>query len=672
MAVLVLAFLLAASAADGQEKLQGRYVFVNNTTFPETVLLPLIEMNLNRYEKEGFAESFLDDAAYVLVRYYRSRGFPGAVAEFEKKMPAEGRTVIFTIHEGVRVKIERVAFAGNFRFSARELLEAADVRYLVEGEYFVRREVERDLEMIRRHYHRQGFPDAGAEPEILQAPSGESVQILVRIEEGVRVFLGRIRFTGNDSLTTEALQDVVRRFLQPLRPYYLMVAEDVRAAVLDHYAGQGYPFTRIDVSDAVDRKTGSAEVRLTIDEKPRARFGTVTLAGNDLTLDSVVRGSLLFEEGEWFSQDRVWKSQVELYNTGLFSRVTMEPGAYYPDQKDPTRGVLDYEIRMEEREPWQVEFYGGYGSYEQARGGVAVRHINIFGTGRLLEGKVQASIKNLRGEVNFTDPRLLGKGITFSLRNSFEKREHPSFDLKRFEYVLEVGFPLTREIEAKVGYRYTASDATDIKDPNDVDLKGNIGISGLNAGFVYDSRNNPADPTSGLFLGATYEWASRGLGSELNFQRITGNVKGFLSPAEGWVVAVGARGGILAPYAGTRTMPIQERFFNGGESSVRSFKKFDLGPRSGSDPIGGQAFLVLNTELRFPIYKVFGGAVFGDAGNVRRAYRDFGLGALQYAVGAGLHVKTPVGPVRLDFGLNPDPEGDEDDWNVHLSVGYSF
>jgi len=669
---LGLVLVLAGPTAYGQKKLQCRYDFIHNTTFSERVLLPLIEKNLKRFEKEGFAESFLDDAAYVLVRYYRSRGFPGAEVAFEVKTPPEGRTVIFTIHEGVRVEIERVAFAGNFRFSTRKLLKAVDARHIDEGEYFVRREVERDLDMIRRYYQRQGFPDAKVEQEILPAPSGKSVQILVRIVEGVRVYLGRVRFEGNSRLKTDALREVVRHFFEPQRPYNPMVAEDVRAAVLDHYADRGFPFTRIDVSDVVDRRARSVEVKLTIDEKPRARFGTVTLAGNDLTLDAVVRGGLLFEEGEWFSQDKIWKSQVELYNTGLFSRVTMEPRAYYPDQKDPTCGVLDYEIRMEERDPWQIEFYGGYGSYERLRGGAAIRHINLFGTGRLLEAKVQTSFKNGRGEINFTDPRLLGKNIMFSVRNSYEEREHPSFYLKRFESVIEVGVPLTREIETRVGYRYTASDASDIKDPRDVDLLGNLGISGFNVGVVYDSRNNPADPTSGLFLGATYEWASRGLGSELNFQRVTGNVKGFLSPAEGWVLAVGARGGIIAPYAGTKSMPIQERFFTGGESSVRSFKKFELGPKSGSDPVGGQAFLVLNTEVRFPIYKILGGAVFGDAGNVRRDYRDFGLGALQYAVGVGLHVKTPVGPVRLDFGLNPDPEKDEDDWNVHLSVGYSF
>jgi len=679
LVVFILAFLAVRTAGpQAKPRMKCSCTFVNNTAFSKNVLEPLIEEHLDRFEKEGYAESFLDDAAFVLKRYYRSNGFPEATVDFKAVRTPDRVRALFTIHEGFRAKIGRVVFFGNFEFTTSELLHAADITHLRKGENHVQREVDREVEKLRQYYIGQGFPDVKVEVELDRSPGShfrntdETVQILVTIDEGVRVYLSRIHFKGNSRLKTASLQKRVQRFLKPRHPYNRTVSEEVRASILDEYANRGFPFTSITVTGTMDRKKKRAEVTLVIDEKSRARFGTITLAGNELTSDIVIRRNMLFREGEWFSQENVWKTQIELYNTGLFTRVTLKPGAFVPDREDARNGALAYEVLVEEQDPWQVDIYAGYGSYERVRGGVAVRNINVFGTGRTIEGKLQASFKNGRGEMNITDPQLLGKDLTLSLRNSYEERDHPSFYLKRFESIVEVGIPFSRRLEAKVGYQFTASDTSDIKNPEDHDLQGSIGISGINVGFTYDRRDSPVDPSSGYYVGATYEVADRSLGSELNFHRVTGNVKGFLTLAEGWVVAIGARGGIIAPSSDTKSIPIQERFFNGGESSVRSFKRFELGPMKGSDPQGGQAFLVLNTELRFPIYNRIGGAIFGDAGNVRRDYRDFGLGALQYGVGAGVYVKTPVGPVRFDLAVNPDPEKKEDRWNMHLSVGYSF
>ncbi len=125
-------------------------------------------------------------------------------------------------------------------------------------------------------------------------------------------------------------------------------------------------------------------------------------------------------------------------------------------------------------------------------------------------------------------------------------------------------------------------------------------------------------------------------------------------------------------------IPIDERFFNGGSTTVRSFAERDLGPHDNGDPIGGEFFTVFNVEYTFPIYGELQGAAFVDAGNLLPGLDDLFDGVtasfddMRYAVGLGLRYKLPIGPIRLDYGYNPDRHEDEDTGAFHFSFGFAF
>ena len=139
-----------------------------------------------------------------------------------------------------------------------------------------------------------------------------------------------------------------------------------------------------------------------------------------------------------------------------------------------------------------------------------------------------------------------------------------------------------------------------------------------------------------------------------------------------WTLSFGAKTGLLWPRGG-ESVPIQERFFAGGESTVRSFEESELGPvLSSGKPAGGQYRNVFNAELRFPIFRAIKGAVFADAGNVGRKVGDWGLSGMRYGLGGGLRLALPIGPVRVDGGWNPDRDPGERSWVVHLSGGLPF
>jgi outer membrane protein assembly factor BamA len=197
----------------------------------------------------------------------------------------------------------------------------------------------------------------------------------------------------------------------------------------------------------------------------------------------------------------------------------------------------------------------------------------------------------------------------------------------------------------------------------------------------------------------TLDLAANELGSEIELVRSTARLAYFLPfgpktltpgvvadptmpPLQRWFqqssLAFGARGGLVHSLDNSgpdepNTLPIDERFFNGGATTVRSFGERDLGPhdRKGN-PLGGEFFTVFNVEYTFPLYGELEGALFFDAGNLLPTSEEPGLDEMRYALGLGLRYKLPIGPIRLDYGFNPDPERHEDDGAFHFSFGFAF
>src|SRR5204863_8886368 len=123
----------------------------------------------------------------------------------------------------------------------------------------------------------------------------------------------------------------------------------------------------------------------------------------------------------------------------------------------------------------------------------------------------------------------------------------------------------------------------------------------------------------------------------------------------------------------TSAIPIDERIFNGGATTVSSFGKRDLGPHDNhGHPIVGEFYTVFNVEYTFPIFGELQCAVFTDAGNLLPTSEDIGLSDMRYAIGEGLRYKLPVGPIRLDYGVHPDPRDFADFGAVHFSFGFAF
>src|SRR5262249_41767164 len=188
-----------------------------------------------------------------------------------------------------------------------------------------------------------------------------------------------------------------------------------------------------------------------------------------------------------------------------------------------------------------------------------------------------------------------------------------------------------------------------------------------------DLRDNPVVPTRGILLMAEVSYSPSYLLSDVEFWKAAGRFSYYFPFPEGIVFATSFQGGVIAPIGKTDQIPIALREFAGGTSSVRGYKFESIGPKGANgEPTGGEVSLSFQSEIRFPIYGNFQGALFSDQGGVWFDRTRVHLPDMRYSVGAGLRFLTPAGALVADFGWNPHPRKGEYPVEFHLSVGFPF
>jgi len=201
-----------------------------------------------------------------------------------------------------------------------------------------------------------------------------------------------------------------------------------------------------------------------------------------------------------------------------------------------------------------------------------------------------------------------------------------------------------------------------------------VNISSVAVSPTWDSRDDVFAPSRGTRARFGLEWGSHYLGGELDFVRTRLEASRFWPLGERSVLAASLRTGVIAPIGDSDTIPLQERFFNGGQDTVRAFKQDQLGPADEfGNPEGGETFSVVSLEWRRRLSGKLAGALFVDAGNVSpQAAEYFSFRDVRHGFGVGLRYLLPIGPLRLDVGVNPAPRDDEDRVVAHFSVGMPF
>ena len=620
------------------------------------------------FDVEAVNDETVDEAVLRMLALYRSEGFPFAQVAPVMKQDKGTIEVSFFVFEGMRIRTRSIQITG----SSLPPQSLKNVMGLKENAYFNPNLKDRDRETLQEFYRALGYLDAVVhELEYKIDAQAERADISVVVEEGVRTLISSIDIQGVQPEVRERLLSVIS--IRIGDPYNEVDISDARFRILDSYIHEGYPNLDVLVQRTIDDHKVS--VVFTVLEGTKVLIGKTVIAGNYRTRYEVIRREIAHDEGRPYSFRTLAEGRRKLYKLGLFDDVEIEPF-------NAGEGVKDLLVRVKEGNAGAYEFGIGYADYEQYRGYAEVSYRNLWGMNRqgLLRGELSSLQK--RYIMQFTEPWFLGNPLTFRMLFLYENKEEiniPSgevrYRIERYAASAGVEKQLTDSLKSELYYEYSIVRTTDIQ-PDVILSKEDVGtlaISSIRPSLVYDTRDNPFEPTQGIVAGFSVKLASSLLFSETDFVKMTLYGSTFRQLHKRIVLALSARGGIAYGYADTDELPLVERFFLGGRFSVRGYEQDTLGPKGADDnPTGGNAFAMGSVELRTYIGKGISIVPFLDFGNVWVKVDDFTPSDIKYTAGLGLRYGTPVGPLRVDYGYKLNKEKNESSGELHFSIGHAF
>jgi len=644
--------------------------FVNANGFPEKRLRNEIARQIKTIEEYGLDEANAYDAAFFLESFYRKNGYSQVLVTSSIAGPWQLR---LTVDEGPLARIGTITINGNKAYDTKTL-----TNYLLgpTRERFprIRKDillpyVETDIwsgaDLVRRLYGADGYLDALVDPPTVTVnKEGTTADIALTVKEGIQYHFGTIHFDGTPVYTREELlaqiSDSTKNIFTDGR---MTVAQ---RALEDYYKKHGYFEATVTVSgDPTTAKDGKVPITFGIQPGQVFHFDGSTVTGTDRVKPAFVQKRLSRLQGKTYSPSVLDKSFKQLIETGLFKNLHITPKAIPGDQ-------VHLDVSVEEAKTKEFGFGLGYASFYGGIVSASYVDRNIFRSGRPFTINFEANQRGFSGEAIYNDPWFLDSDYGLKLRAYALTSRLKGYSKNEFGFQPTVSRPITEHFTLSAFLLGKQVNVNDVKiEP--LSLVGPTSYSVFSIGFTQtlDYRNNITLPTRGFLFTTSVELAPSEI-SDISYIRGLARFTYYIPITAKSTLSLGARAGIISQLGGG-TLPIDERFFNGGATSVRSFSELTLGPKDRVGyPLGGEGMTVFNVEYDFPLIGDLQGAVFADAGNVISAAASFGIENMRYAVGAGLRYNLPIGALRLDYGLNPDPKPGEAQGAFHFAIGVAF
>jgi outer membrane protein assembly complex protein YaeT len=685
-------------------------------------------------EREGsINEDLVEDSETRIEGHLRQQGYWKADVAVRREDTDAGVAIIFTITRGLQYRA-----AGPVELSGMDAVPAAELVGLVPiktGELFVESQLSAGVNAILNLYRQRGFASAAVKSAVNETDPGRPGEGLVRaaivILEGPQSVIGDVAIAGNTAVAAGELRPLVQ--IAPGDPYYEPRVIQARDALALEYLNRGFGSASVAPTLAVSDDRSRVDVLFTIQEGPQTIVDHILVVGNRNTDQDVILRELQFRPGQPFGLQDQFESRRRLSALGLFRRVRITELAHGDTNEH------DVLVTVEEAPATTIGYGGGVEGYTIRRstgpGGQPEDHFefaprgffdigrrNLFGANRSVNLYTRVSLRPKDAPDN---PEEDGTGIGFSeyrvvatyrqprwfgpndmtVTGVIEQGVRTTFNFARRGINLDAIRRLTPAVRVSGRYSFSSTRTFDERlseeDQATIDrLFPRVRLSGFSGAIARDTRDDVLEPTRGMFISGEGTVAARGLGGQVGFMKGYVQAFGFQTLPKTRRVIVASRAAIgLAdgferdvqpldpdgnPLPGPPTtvedLPASERFFAGGDSTIRGFALDSVGASgtisANGYPTGGNAVLLLNAELRFPVWREVGAVMFVDGGNVFRRVTEFDLGDLRASVGFGLRYLSPVGSVRVDLGFNLDRRelGGrlERPTVVHFSLGQAF
>lgn len=590
--------------------------------------------------------------------------------------------------------VSSITFIGNNAISTGDLrdhivTQATNWLRFWQTHRFRKREIADDMDRIAALYRLRGYYETVATHTFSSNESGARVAIEIRIDEGLPVHTDDVAITLPDGAPPFAREEIEELawndFMTSLalrsgERFELERYGNAREKILAFVAQRGFPLAQVNGGAEVDLVSHKVEIKWTLDLGRRIRMGPVEIEGLEDVDRYIVRREITLEPGQWYSPAAMSRTRRKLQNLGLFRWTVVEAE---PPETDEERGAESSDgdiwpvyVRVAERSPRRIRLGGGWGTDTSFRGELSWHHRNFFGGAR--QADVALRYSGLGGAVrpSFTEPYFLGTNTRFTASTAFALDDQDAYTARRLLIDLQLDRTLIAPWSIQVGYRFDRNDIYSVVDEPGVDdpPEGIAITTGPHIGLRRSTVNDPLASSSGSYLDLRAQSSFTPLGSDEDFIRYTMDARAF---GELWrtVLATRLLVGTIHNLSDTdeENIPLVERFYSGGSSSMRGFGYRSLSPEDvNGDSIGGSSLIEASIEWRIPIFENFGAVAFVDAAAVEPEAFRWELGELLYAAGPGLRYQTPAGPIRLDFAWRLNPDAKRGRMRINASLGHTF
>jgi outer membrane protein insertion porin family len=531
--------------------------------------------------------------------------------------------------------------------------------------------VEEDARTLVALLEDRGHFEARVETEVPDGGGSLAVAFLAR--PGTRAVVKGLEVQGPPRPPSGDEREPEELALRTGLPFRLRDVARSRDTLLEAWRRAGYLDARVRPEVAFSEARDEAKVTLVVEPGPRTIVDHVVLSGLGRTRAVTVEREMALRPGEPFSFERLLESQRRLSGLGIFERVSiteLDPG------RERQRDVV-VSVQEAPRTTWSWGV--GYSEQDLLRGSVELTRRNLGGLGRTASVFARGSFRGSRFLLNLREPWLFGRKLDSALTAFWEEENRTTFDYNRKGATVQTGKTFNPRTTLILRYLYQDTNVYNIEVPLDeIDRQyRTYTVSGPSASVLFDSRDDPLEPKRGLFLGADLQLSASALGGE-------SYLRGFFQATNvrpvrpDLVFVLSARLGLASTYGNEAPLlPLPERFFAGGDYGPRGFPVDGVGPQvegSGGKlyPTGGNALLFGGAEMRYNFTRFFQVASFLDTGNVYPETHDLALSDLRWSAGLGLRYRTPIGPIRVDWGYVLDHQPGEARSHLHLSIGYAF
>jgi outer membrane protein insertion porin family len=594
-----------------------------------------------------------------------------------EKLPDGDVTVTFRIAEGRKITIDRVVIEGAHGVSAKDIRAVMATQ---EREYYIlpgtvqRQKLDEDVERIVQLYNDHGYIQARVESTDVQIDRTRAKAVIrVTVVEGPQFRVGGVDVTGTAVLPVEEIKRRIK--LAPGDVFSRSKLRDSTKAITDLYSAIGR--ASADATPEIAQDIPNRKINITFDiiEGPEVSVERINISGNTRSQEKILRREIPMAEGDLFTSQKLARARQRLVNLNYFETVnaTTTPGA--------TKDKIIVNIDVVEKPTGLFSIGGGYSSQDSFIGTVDLSQRNFLGRGWEVFIRLRGGAQTQQGQIGFTEPWLFDRPLSagFDLFNN--RRVFTDYTVNSLGGDVRLGHPLGEFSRVNALYRASQDEISDVAPNASVNLLDQEGIhytSMIGLALARDTRDSVFEPTRGGNTTVAFDFAGIGFGQQ--WFRITTSASQFFSLPTPWfdgVLGVRASAGYSLGW-GNDPVPLFERFYLGGANSIRSFKAQEVSPRDSSGTrIGGNIQALGNIEYTVPLFFGIRVAAFYDVGNVwgpdiSAATDFFDSLEVKQAIGLGVRWVSPFGPIRVDYGVNPNPKKGEQFGNFNFSVGSAF